>query len=158
MLYSSKTYTLDEARQKLEYYCSYQERCHKEVEQKLRDMKMIPEARNIILLHLIQNNYLNEERFTKTFVRGKFRIKKWGRRRLTLELRKKDISKVNINLALEEIEEPVYIEVFNELSEKKANSIRETNKLKKKKKLQDYLLYRGWETHLVYDKVNELIK
>ncbi len=158
MLYSSKTYTLDEARQKLEYYCSYQERCHKEVEQKLRDMKMIPEARNIILLHLIQNNYLNEERFTKTFVRGKFRIKKWGRRRLTLELRKKDISKVNINLALEEIEEPVYIEVFNELSEKKANSIRETNKLKKKKKLKDYLLYRGWETHLVYDKVNELIK
>jgi len=121
-------------------------------------MKMIPEARNIILLHLLQNNYLNEERFAKTFVRGKFRIKKWGRRRLTLELRKKDISKVNINLALGEIEKPEYIEVFNELSEKKAYSIRETNKLKKKRKLQDYLLYRGWETHLVYEKVNELIK
>jgi regulatory protein len=157
-LNNSKTYSLDEARQKLEYYCSYQERCHKEVEQKLKNMKMIPEARNIILLHLLQNNYLNEERFAKTFVRGKFRIKKWGRRRLTLELRKKDISKVNINLALGEIEKPEYIEVFNELSEKKAYSIRETNKLKKKRKLQDYLLYRGWETHLVYEKVNELIK
>jgi len=156
-LNNSKTYSLAEARQKLEYYCSYQERCQKEVEQKLRGMKMIPEARNIITLHLRQNNYLNEERFAKTFVRGKFRIKKWGRRRLTIELRKKDISKVNINLALKEIEEPEYIEVFNELSEKKAFSIRETNKLKKKRKLQDYLLYRGWETHLVYDKVNELI-
>jgi regulatory protein len=157
-LYTSKTYTLDEARKKLEYYCSYQERCHKEVEQKLRDMKMIPEARNIILLHLMENNYLNEERFAKTFVRGKFRIKKWGRRRLTLELRKKDISKFNINLALKEIEGTEYIEVFNELSEKKAKSLRENSKLKKKRKLQDYLLYRGWETHLVYDKVNELIK
>ncbi len=154
----SKTYSLDEARQKLEYYCSYQERCHKEVEQKLKDMKMIPDARNIILIHLMGNNYLNEERFAKTYVRGKFRIKKWGRHRLTLELRKKNISKVNINLALKEIAEPEYVDIFNELSEKKANSLREPNKLKKKKKLLDYLLYRGWESHLVYDKVNELIK
>ena len=155
---TSKTYSLDEARKKLEYYCSYQERCHKEVEQKLKGMKMIPEARNIILLHLMENNYLNEERFAKTFARGKFRIKKWGRRRLTLELRKKDVSKNNINLALKEIPDIEYIEVFNELSEKKANSLRENSKLKKKRKLQDYLLYRGWETHLVYDRVNELIK
>jgi len=119
---------------------------------------MIPEVRDIIILHLMQNNYLNEERFAKTFVRGKFRIKKWGRRRLTLELRKKDISKVNINLALKEIGEPEYTEVFNALSEKKAFSIIEGDKLKKKRKLHDYLLYRGWESHLVYDKVNELIK
>jgi len=142
----------------MEYYCSYQERCHKEVQQKLKDMKMIPETRDIIIGHLMQNNYLNEERFAKTFVRGKFRIKKWGRRRLTLELRKKDINKININLALNEIGEPEYIEVFNALSEKKAFSLREADKLKKKRKLLDYLLYRGWESHLVYDKVNELIK
>ena len=154
----SKTYSVIEARQKLEYYCSYQERCHKDVEQKLKDMKMIPEARDIIILHLLQNNYLNEERFARTFVRGKFRIKKWGRHRLTQELRKKDISKVNINLALNEITDTEYIEVFTELSEKKANSFRETGKTVKKRKLLDYLLYRGWESHLVYDKVNELIK
>lgn len=158
MLNSSKTYSLDEARKKLEYYCSYQERCHKEVEQKLKGMKMIPEARNIIMLHLMENDYLNEERFAKTYVRGKFKIKKWGRRRLVLELRKKDVSKVNINLALKEIEEPEYTEVFNELSEKKANSLRESNILRKKQKLRDYLLYRGWETHMVYERVNSLIK
>ncbi|MBT8309784.1 MAG: RecX family transcriptional regulator [Flavobacteriaceae bacterium] len=143
---------------KLEYYCSYQERCHKEVEQKLKEMNMIPEARNLIILHLMENNFLNEERFAKTYVRGKFRIKKWGRRRLTLELRKKGISKVNVNLALKEIEESVYIEVFKDLSEKKAKSLRESNRNKKKKKLHDYLIYRGWEPHLVYDRVNELIK
>jgi len=119
---------------------------------------MIPEARNLIILHLMENNYLNEERFAKTYVRGKFRIKKWGRRRLTLELRKKGISKVNINLGLKEIEESEYIEVFKGLSEKKAKSLRETSKIKKKRKLHDYLLYRGWEPHLVYDRVNELIK
>ena len=121
-------------------------------------MKMILEARNIIILHLMQHNFLNEERYAKTFVSGKFKIKKWGRRRLTLELRKKDVSKININLALKEIAEPEYIEVFNELSEKKAFSLKETDKTKKKRKLLDYLIYRGWETHLVYDKVNELIK
>jgi len=153
-----KTYTLDEAKKKLEYYCAYQERCHQEVKQKLKGMNMIPEATDIIIVHLLEHNYLNEERFAKTFVRGKFRIKKWGRRRLTLELKKKDISKFNINTALSEIENDEYIEFFNDLAEKKANSILETSKLKKKKKIIDYLLYRGWEPHLVYEKVNNLIK
>ncbi|WP_290698271.1 RecX family transcriptional regulator, partial [Lacinutrix sp.] len=151
-------FTVDEARKKLEHYCAYQERCHKEVRQKLRDLNMIPEATDIIIVHLLEHNFLNEERFAKTFVRGKFRIKKWGRYRLTLELKKKDISKINLNLALSEIDEVEYIDVFNALAEKKANMILETNKLKKKKKLIDYLLYRGWESYLVYAKVSELIK
>jgi len=157
-LYSTKIYSLDEAQKKLEHYCAYQERCHKDVEQKLKTMRMIPEARHIITLHLMENNYLNEERFAKTFVRGKFRIKKWGRRRLTLELKKKDVSIVNIKLAINEIPESEYIETFNALSEKKATMLRDTNKLKRKKKLLDYLLYRGWESHLVYHRVNTLIK
>ena len=153
-----KSFTVDEARKKLEHYCAYQERCHKEVRQKLKDLNIIPEASDIIIVHLLEQNFLNEERFAKTFVRGKFRIKKWGRYRLTLELKKKDISKINLKAALEEISNDEYIEVFNDLAEKKANMMLETNKLKKKKKLIDYLLYRGWESHLVYTKVNELIK
>ncbi|NOY46864.1 MAG: RecX family transcriptional regulator [Chlorobi bacterium] len=157
-MFQKKTYTVDEAKKKLEYYCAYQERCHKEVTQKLKDMSMIPEAIDVIIVHLLEHNFLNEERFAKTFVRGKFKIKKWGKRRLTLELKKKDISKVNINQALSEINEAEYIEVFNNLAEKRLLSIKETNKFKKRKKLADYLLYRGWESHLVYDKVNELIK
>lgn len=153
-----QTYTLDEAKKKLEHYCAYQERCHKEVVQKLKEMHMIPKAIDVIVVHLIQHNFLNEERFAKTYVRGKLKIKKWGKHRLTLELRKKDISKININQALTEIDDAEYIEIFNELAEKRYNFLKEKDNYKKKKKLADYLLYRGWESYLVYDKVNELIK
>ncbi|MDC1276899.1 RecX family transcriptional regulator [Algibacter sp.] len=153
---TKKTYTVQEATRKLEHYCAYQERCHKEVRQKLISMHMIPEAIDVIIVHLLEHNFLNEERFAKTFVRGKFRIKAWGRRRLSFELKKKDIGKVNLNQALAEIDDVEYIQLFNALAEKKANSITETNIYKKKKKLIDYLLYRGWETHLVYEKAKEL--
>lgn len=158
MQQTRKTYTLQEATKKLEHYCAYQERCHKEVVQKLTDMYMIPEAIDVIVVHLLQHNFLNEERFAKTFVSGKFKIKAWGRRRLTFELKKKNVSKVNINQALTDISDEEYIGVFNDLAEKKANSIKESNLFKKKKKFIDYFLYRGWESHLVYDKANELIK
>lgn len=155
---SKKTYTVQEATRNLEHYCAYQERCHKEVRQKLESLSMIPEAIDVIVVHLLEHNFLNEERFAKTFVSGKFRIKAWGRRRLTFELKKKDIGKVNINQALAEIENEEYNEVFNALAEKRANSITGTDKYKKRKKLIDYLLYRGWETHLVYEKANELFR
>lgn len=155
---TKKTYTLQEATKKLEHYCAYQERSHKEVAQKLTDMYMIPEAIDVIIVHLIQHNFLNEERFAKTFVRGKFKIKNWGRHRLTYELKQKGVSKVNVNQALAEISDTEYIDVFNDLAEKKANSIKEPHVFKKKKKFVDYFLYRGWESHLVYEKANELIK
>ncbi|HKK12242.1 MAG TPA: regulatory protein RecX [Flavobacteriaceae bacterium] len=157
-MYHRQTYTLTEAKKKLEHYCAYQERCHKEVRQKLKDMNMIPEAIDAVIVHLLEHNFLNEERFAKTFVSGKFKIKKWGKRRLLQELEQKDISKYTINLALGMIGDDEYIETFNALAEKRLTSIKETNILKKKKKLADYLLYRGWEPHLVYDKVNELIE
>lgn len=157
-MYHRKTYTVDEALLKLQHYCAYQERCHQEIRQKLKEMQMIPEAIDTIIVHLLEHNFLNEERFAKTYVSGKFRIKKWGKYRLTSELKKKDIAKHNINLAISQIPNSEYVEVFNMLAEKKAISITEKDRWKKKKKLIDYLLYRGWETHLVYDKVNELIK
>ena len=157
-MHKKQTYTLTEAKKKLEQYCAYQERCHKEVLQKLRDMHMIPEAIDVVIGHLLEHNFLNEERFAKTFVSGKFKIKKWGKRRLVQELKQKDISKYNINLGLSIISDEAYIDTFNTLAEKKLQTIRESNSLKKKKKLADYLLYRGWEPHLVYDKVNELVK
>ncbi|WP_394350993.1 regulatory protein RecX [Mariniflexile maritimum] len=158
MLPPKKTYTVQEATKKLEHYCAYQERCHKEVVQKLQSMHMIPEAIDVIVVHLIQHNFLNEARFAKAFVRGKFKFKAWGRRRLTFELKQKDVSKVNINQALADISDAEYIGVFNDLAEKKALSIKEPNVLKKKKKFTEYFLYRGWESHLVYDKANELIR
>lgn len=156
-MFHKKTYTVDQAKKKLEYYCAYQERCHQEVRRKLIEMAMIPEAIDHIVVHLIQHNFLNEERFAKTFVQGKFNIKKWGKHRLTLELKKKDIAKANINQAINEINDEIYDKTFSELAEKQLGYIKETNKYKKKQKLINYLLYRGWESHLVYEKVNELI-
>ncbi|WP_295981377.1 regulatory protein RecX [uncultured Algibacter sp.] len=153
-----KTYTLEEALSKLQNYCSYQERCHQEVRRKLVSMRMIPEAIDQIIVALLDHNFLNEERFAKAYVRGKFRIKKWGRRRLTLELKKKEIGIFNINQAISQINELDYLEVFNDLSESRLSFIKESNKLKKRKKLADYLLYRGWESHLVYQRVNELVQ
>ena len=152
-----KTYTVDQAQKRLEHYCAYQERCHKEVNQKLYEMKMIPEARDKIIVHLLQHNFLNEERFAKAFVRGKFRIKKWGKQRLQLELKRKDINKTIITIALKEIDIDEYFNTFNELALKRVEMIRETNAQKKRKKLADYLFYRGWESQLVYDKIRELI-
>ncbi len=153
-----KTYTVAEATKKLEHFCAYQERCHKEVVQKLQSMSMIPEAIDAIIVHLISHKFLDETRFANTFVRGKFRIKKWGKNRLKRELKQRDISAYNIKQALNEISEEDYFKALHELAVKRLESIKETNPWKTRKKLSDYLLYRGWESHLVYEKVNELVK
>lgn len=152
-----KSYTIEEATKKMRGYCAYQERCHKEVNQKLRDMNMITEAIDQIITHLIQENYLNEERFSQSFARGKFNIKKWGKNRIVNELKQRGISKYNITTALKEIDENTYTETLDALAKKRLGQITEKNIQKRKKKLADYLLYRGWESHLVYAKLQELI-
>ncbi len=152
-----KSYTLPEATKKLERYCAYQERCHYEVVEKLKGMRMIPEAIDHIVAHLIQENYLNEERFAKSFARGKFNIKKWGKKRIVRELQQRQISTFNIKSALAEINEEDYLTTLDELAKKRLDQIKESNLQKRKKKLADYLFYRGWESHLVYEKLHELI-
>ena len=112
-------FTVDEVKRKLEQYCVYQDRCHKEIEQKIKDYNLIPEARELILLSLLQDNFLNEERFSKSFARGKFRIKKWGKQRIVSELKFRNISKYNITIALKEIDEEEYISTLYSLLEKK---------------------------------------
>lgn len=119
---------------------------------------MIPMAIDSIVSDLIKENYLNEERFAKSFARGKFNIKKWGKNRIVNELKQREISKYNINTALKEIDENDYLDTLDKLAKKRLSQITEINKQKKKKKLADYLLYRGWESHLVYQKLNELIE
>ena len=151
-----KSYTLEQALSKLQKYCTYQDRCHIEVERKLTEMRMIPQAKEQIIMSLIEDDYLNEERFALAFVKGKFRIKKWGRIRLKAELKKRKISKYLIRSALEQISEKDYLFTFEELANRRANSIKADSILLKKKKLADYLIYRGWESSLVNNKVNQL--
>lgn len=154
-----KSYTVDEATKRMERYCAYQERCHQEIHRKLKQMRMIPEAIDQIIHHLLQHNYLNETRFSQAFARGKFRTKKWGKNRIVSELKYREISKFNIDIALKEISTNAYFDTFNELANKRLSQLAsEENLQKKRKKLADYLLYRGWESSLVYEKVHELIK
>lgn len=152
-----KTYSVEEATRKMEHYCVYQERCHQEVEEKLTQMRMIALAKEHIIAHLITHNFLNEERFSMTFVRGKFNAKKWGRIRLKRELKLRHISEYNINKALSQIDENQYLSVLDDLAKKKANTLIGVEKQKARKQLSDYLLYRGWESSLVYDKVYQYI-
>ena len=155
---SIKTYTVKEATIKLMQFCAYRDRTHNEVEEKLNSMNMIPEAQQQIIMQLMQENFLNEERFAKSFARGKFRIKKWGKRRIINELKIRGISPRNIQTGLKEISETDYMATFHEISEKKWISITEVSVIKKKKKFADYLQYRGWENHLIFEKANELVK
>ncbi|MES2546043.1 MAG: regulatory protein RecX [Bacteroidota bacterium] len=153
---NSKTYTVQEARNKLENYCAYQERCHTEVIQKLRLMNMIPQAIDIIVVHLMDNNYLNEERFASLFTISKLHQKNWGKIRITNELKAKKISLYLITKSLKEIQEEEYYATFEKLSEHHWETMTERNSLKKRKKFCDYLLRKGWESNLVYDKMKEL--
>lgn len=153
-MHTYKTYTLEEAKQKLMHFCAYRERCHQEVEAKLKEMRMIPQARAEIIHVLIQEDFLNEERFAKSYARGKFHINKWGKIRILRELKSREISKYNIESALKEIHPKVYERMLRELATKKNENIKEKNPYKRKKKLADYLLSKGFESEIVYEIIN----
>ena len=153
---SPQQYSLQEIQQKLEYYCAYQERCYKEVETKLFDFHLTAEEKEQVLIYLIENNFINEERFAKSFVRGKHNYKFWGKNRITNELKFRNISSRIIQEALKEIPETTYLENFHRLAEKHWDSIKERKGPKKNKKFVDYLLRKGYETHLIFEKLREL--
>jgi regulatory protein len=151
------SYTLKEATRKAELYCAYQDRCHQDVIQKLREIGMIPEAIDQIMGHLIEENFLNEERFARSFARGKFRIKLWGRLRITRELKRRNISLYIIRMAMEELPEPDYIQTLKKLANKRLSELKGLDILSKKRKLYDYLVYRGWENSLILEVMEELL-
>src|ERR1700750_2114943 len=103
-----KSFTFDEIKLKLVNYCVYQDRCHAEVEQKMREFLLIEEAKDEIILYLLKENYLNEERFTRSYIRGKFYIKHWGKNKIKMHLKQKQISEKLINSCFDEIHEDDY--------------------------------------------------
>ena len=151
------TYTVEEAKRKLERYCIYQDRCHKEIEQKLYEMRMIPEACEVVILHLIEHDFLNEERFAKSYARGKFNIKKRGKQRIIRELKFRNISKYNIKTALKEINNEDYLDMLNEITQKKYDTTFEKNSFKKRKKLYEFLTRKGFESNLIYEAVENVM-
>jgi regulatory protein len=142
----------------MEYYCSYQERCHIEVSEKLRSFVLNQDEKDRIIVHLIESNFLNEERFALVFSISKFHQKKWGKIRIKNELKARKISDYLVTKALKEIPSEEYEMTFETLAEKHWETITEKNDLKKRKKFCDYLLRKGWESERIYEKVKELEK
>lgn len=153
---STADLSLKEVIQKMEYYCAYQERCHAEIKEKLYSFQVTPDEKDQIIIHLLDHNYLNEERFASVYTQSKLHQKKWGKKRITLELKAKQISSFLITKSIREIDANEYKSIFDQVSEKQWDTITEKNTLKKRKKFCDYLLRKGWESDWVYEKVKDL--
>ncbi|MDF2447692.1 MAG: RecX family transcriptional regulator [Bacteroidota bacterium] len=141
---------------KMQGWCAYQERSQQDARDKLYDLGLWPEAVELIISKLIEENFLNEERFAMTFARGKFSIKKWGRIKIKQELKQKRVSEYCLKKALQQIDETLYLETLTRLLEVKRKLIREKNPVKLKFKLMNYALAKGYEKDLVFDVLNNV--
>ena len=126
------------------------------MEQKLNSITLITTLKEKVFMYLIENNFINEERFAQSFVRGKHNYKFWGKNRIVNELKFRNISSRIITIVLKEIPEETYLENFHQLAEKHWNNITERKGPKKNKKFVDFLLRKGYETSLIYEKLKEL--
>jgi regulatory protein len=148
MLYK-KHLTKEQALQKLKHYCAYQERCHHEVKDKLYQLGVWKKDHDEIMATLIEENYLNEERFAIAFAGGKWRVKQWGRVKIKYELKQKQVSEYCIKKALKQIEEEEYLQVLDKIAMEKYASLKSEQYLVRKKKTIDYLMGRGFESDLI---------
>ncbi|MCB9034360.1 MAG: RecX family transcriptional regulator [Chitinophagales bacterium] len=142
---------------KLEYYCSYQERCLAELKQKMYKLEIPVAMQDTIIEHLQENNFYNEERFVASFINGKAKHKKWGKQKLTNELLKKQIDYNLIQQALSQLNEFEYQERLQLLLEKKASQIKSNSILEKKQKLYRFALQKGYDTASITPILNKII-
>jgi len=147
---TKKKYTPREARQKIAKYCAYQERCHQEVRDKLYSFGLVPDDVELIIYELIQQDFLNEERFARAFVRGKFIYKKWGRVKIRVELKRRKISDYCIKKGLTEINGEKYEEVLLELLDKKIRSLKAIKGYQKNYKAAQFVMNKGYEGDIVW--------
>ena len=134
-------------------YCVYQDRCHQEVEQKMRDFLLIPEAREEILLYLMQENYLNEERFTRSYIRGKFYIKSWGRNKIRNNLKFKGVPEKLINSSFDEIQDEDYEKTILKIYHQYDAQNHGLKEYQRKSKSIRFLMSKGFE----YDEIIRII-
>ncbi len=145
------------ALQKAKHYCAYQERCHSEVRDKLYSFKLHKNEVEQLLTQLIEEDYLNEERFAIVYAGGKFRIKNWGKEKIKYALKQKQVSDYCIRKALAAINSTDYNKTFNSLAGKKLATLKpEKNIFIKKKKMKDYLQQKGFELKLINDHLKTL--
>ncbi len=148
--------TKEQGLEKIKPYCAYQERCHREVKEKLYGYGLRKTEVEEILSYLIEENYLNEERFAVQFAGGKFRIKQWGKKKIQYELQQKGISSFLIKLALQQIGDEAYLSTLNKLAQQKWISLKKEQYLVRQAKTYAFLLQKGYEPALISKAIAQL--
>jgi len=146
--------TEEQIMQKLESFCAYRERCESEIKQKMYALQVPTSDYETYLNHLKENNFFNEERFANAFAYGKNAIKKWGRKKIAMELQSKNIDTQKINQSLLHIDEGMYLLKLEDILAKKSKAIKETDAYKKKQKLIQFAMQKGYE----YEIISEALK
>ncbi len=150
-------FTPEQSLPKIKQYCAYQERCHAEVRDKLYSFGLHKNEVEEIISTLITENYLNEERFAIHFAGGKFRMKQWGKIKIKQALKYKQLSDYCIRKALKEIDAHEYEKTFQKLVQQKVKSLKsEKNIFIKKRKLQDFLLQKGYEINMIREAMKDI--
>ncbi len=144
---------LKDALKKAAMFCAYQERTQQELRDRLKEWGVVGDDAEEVIAELIQQNYLNEERFAKSFAGGKFRVKGWGKRKIKQHLQQRGITGYNLEQAMKEIEPNDYRTTLADLLTKKRQSIRDDNPLVVKQKLVRYALSKGYESDIVWQVV-----
>jgi regulatory protein len=142
-------YTQHQALVKAEAWCAYQERCQQEVRDKIYSWGLHSNEVENVIAELISKNFLNEERFAKAYAGGKFRIKKWGRIKIRLELKRRKLSEYCIKKGLAEINEDDYRSAMKKLADEKMRSVKEKDPRKRNYKVMSYLVSKGYEQELI---------
>ncbi|MES2628036.1 MAG: regulatory protein RecX [Bacteroidota bacterium] len=151
-----KRFTPDQARLKIQAYCAYQERSHREVREKLYSYGLFKDDVDQLTVELLDQNFLNEERFARAYVSGKFRIKKWGRRKIELHLKEKGVSAYCIKQGFKEIDPEEYSKTMMELIAYKLRTVAAKNDFERHAKTAAYIVGRGFESELVWEQIHQL--
>ncbi|WP_307453310.1 MULTISPECIES: regulatory protein RecX [Chryseobacterium] len=150
-----KSFTYEEIKQKLVNYCVYQDRCHAEVEQKMREFLLIDEAKEEIMLYLLKENYLNEERFTRSYIRGKFYIKHWGRNKIRMNLKQKQVPEKLINKCFDEIDDEDYRVAIKKMYDNYYAKHIDLNEYQRKIKTIKHIIGKGFEYDAIINSIEE---
>ncbi len=152
---SDKPLSPDQVLEKMAKYCAYQERCVKDVSDRLSGFELSPNDKEEILRYLVDNRFVNDERFAKAFVKGKVNQSGWGFNKIRFHLVQKGIGKEIIDEALQEMDDEAYRQRLVGLLQAKAKTLKAENEFEKKRKLAAYALQKGFETSLVWDVLKE---
>ena len=140
---------------KMAKYCAYQERCVKDVTDKLKTFELSEKERNEILNYLIDNRFVNNKRFAMAFVKGKINQSGWGLNKIRFHLMQKGIAKETIDEALESFDEEAYRKRLHDVLSSKAKTVKAANDFERKRKLAAYAIQKGFEANLVWEVIKE---